>query len=115
MSLDLSAPTESPAIRTVSLSSTAGNVTKILLPPTGSWKISFYARSSSAKLGAGSLGLDDDAAIGASAYATLPADAWSELTLYPLGPAISETRALYLAGSSSAVVEVLLERLTVIR
>jgi len=107
MAIDLSAPTESPLIRNFTAST---NVTKITVAG-GEWKISIYPIGAAAKLGAGSLGLADGAAFGASDYATLPADAWSELLMVPITD-VTGSRSIYVAAGSSISVQLMAEKVS---
>jgi hypothetical protein len=105
MAIDLTAPTESPIVRNFTAST---NATKITVAG-GVWKVSIYPIGAAAKLGAGSLGLADGDAFGASAYATLPADAWSEILLTPLSTDIDGSRSIYVAAGSSISVQLIAE------
>jgi len=105
MAIDLTAPLESPIVRNFTAST---NATLITIAG-GTWKMSFYPIGAAAKLGAGSLGLADGAAFGASVYATLPADAWSEILLVPISTDIDGSRSIYIAAGSSISVHLIAE------
>lgn len=75
--LDLSTSANLPRVYNETLG-TAGNVRLVTLPNKhGDYEVAFFPRATAAKLLDAQHGLAENAAIGATAYATLPADTWT--------------------------------------
>lgn len=105
--LDLTAASVYPYIANTTLSGTPGNVRLINLPASTDLEVTLIARSTDAKLLDGSNSQAEDAAIGASAYATLKAGIPTTVSI----PRSGGTSRLYLASTTaSQVVEVVLNR-----
>lgn len=110
--LDLSAVVIPGTSRTTTLSATPGNVRKVVMPTNlhrggGGLVLSFFPVGTAAKLVSSDVELADDAAIGASAYATLPADVWTEVTVpIPGSPAYR----LIASATASQVIQIEINR-----
>lgn len=97
-----------PAIANITLSATPGNVTQVIIP-AGAARVSIKARTSAAKLALDST-LTDGAAIGASPYIALSADAMYEIRPFGMKKTTADVLSYFIASATaSVVVEVLVE------
>ena len=108
MAVTYAATTVLPTQDVITLSATAGKVTQVTLNCTA--RVSFYARTSAAKLVFGDdVAQVDDTDLGAADYSTLPADQWVPLNMRR-GSGPSTRVTFYLASTSaSQVIEIMLE------
>lgn len=102
--LDLTAAIPGTVANT-QLSAVAGNVRRIELPRSLSHDltISFYPRTTAAKLLDTNATTAEDGAIGATAYATLPADQWTEVRI---GADQGTIRRILASAAANQVVEI---------
>lgn len=108
--LDLSTSANLPRVYNETLG-TAGNVRLVTLPNKhGDYEVAFFPRATAAKLLDGQHGLAENAAIAATAYATLPADTWTRHRFAYQDNASGLTIALA-SGTSSQVVEIVISRI----
>jgi len=107
--LDLSTSANLPRVYNETLG-TAGNVRLVILPNAqGDYEVSFFPRSTAAKLLDGQHGLAENASIASTAYATLPADTWTSLRFAMQDNSGGLTIALA-SATSSQVVEIVINR-----
>lgn len=111
--LDLTSAFPLPRVYNVTLG-TAGNVRTVILPTVhDDMDVSFFPRATAAKFLDGQHGLVEDAAIGSTAYATLPADAW---TTVRVGREARAGMTIALASATgSQVMEIRIARATGLR